>query len=120
MNLLSNEWALRFKQDFDFESLRKPFWVLFGCFWEEFEGFRDWLFDSIKASEVSWVLISAHRALKLKLDRGPSASGPARAHRKAAQEVQTQSRDGERYRNSPVWSSGATNFLNIIVNISDI
>ncbi|CAE7426999.1 ML5, partial [Symbiodinium sp. CCMP2456] len=34
VNLLSHQWALKFK--------------------EEFEGFKAWLFDSIKASEVSW------------------------------------------------------------------
>jgi len=47
VNLLSHEWALRFKQ--------------------EFEGFKEWLFDSVKASEVSWA--HPHQGLTEHIER---------------------------------------------------
>jgi len=47
VNLLSHEWALRFQQ--------------------EFEGFKEWLFDSVKASEVSWA--HPHQGLNEHIER---------------------------------------------------
>eukprot|EP00437_Effrenium_voratum_P057592 CAMPEP_0181529022 /NCGR_PEP_ID=MMETSP1110-20121109/70843_1 /TAXON_ID=174948 /ORGANISM="Symbiodinium sp., Strain CCMP421" /LENGTH=348 /DNA_ID=CAMNT_0023659993 /DNA_START=118 /DNA_END=1163 /DNA_ORIENTATION=- len=47
VNLLSHQWALKFK--------------------EEFEGFKAWLFDSIKASEVSWA--HPHQGLEEHIER---------------------------------------------------
>jgi len=47
VNLRSHEWALRFK--------------------EEFEGFKEWRFDSVKASEVSWA--HPHQGLNEHIER---------------------------------------------------